>query len=224
MKNDKFEADILFVPEIFSKLSIVDEKEGRFLKGVLDIIDSKGKVWDSYQVEIKSSENYPFSFPKLYEINNAFPKNADWHVYENDTSCCIDVPMSEIIICKNGLNIINYIKQFAVPYLANQSYRIREGYYLYGEYSHGIKGRIEYYQSILKANNLKQLVEMFSLIINDYNPDRRALCPFCHNEKFRKCHRDAFRDMMTIKQYVAQDGLVLLKILKANPDFPLPFN
>ena len=105
---------------------------------------------------------------------------------------------------------------------ANQLFRIREGYYLYGEYSHGIKGRLEFYQSKLKAKSPAQLITMFDLILKDYNPDRREICPFCHKEKFRRCHRDSFREMQQIKEYVAQDGLTLLKILKAKPDFKLP--
>lgn len=214
MKNVQFEEDILLVPEVFDKLSIVEENEERFLKGSLDIIDGTGKVWETFQVEIKGSESYPYAFPRLYETNNAFPKNADWHVYENDFSCCVDVPMSEKIICKNGLNVADYIKQYAIPYFANQTYRKREGYYLYGEYSHGILGRLEFYQSKLKAKNPAELIKMFDLIIKDYNPDRRAMCPFCYKEKFRRCHRDAFRELQAIKGYVAQDGLTLLEILK----------
>lgn len=221
MKNVKFEEDILFVPDEFDKLSIVEENEERFLKGSLDIIDGTGKIWEIFQVEIKGSESYPYAFPRLYETNNAFPKNADWHVYENDFSCCVDVPMSEKIICKNGINVLDYIKQFAIPYFANQLFRIREGYYLYGEYSHGIKGRLEFYQSKLKAISPAQLITMFDLILKDYNPDRRELCPFCHKEKFRRCHRNSFREMQQIKEYVAQDRMTLLKILKINPDFIL---
>lgn len=222
MRNLQFEEDILSVPEVFDKLIIVEENEERFLKGSLNIIDKTGKVWETYQVEIRGSESYPYGFPKLYETNNAFPKNADWHVYEDDFSCCIDVPMNERIICKSGLNIIDYIKQHAIPYLANQTHRIREGYYLYGEYSHGILGRLEFYQSKLKAKNPAELIRMFDLIINDYNPDRREMCPFCHKEKFRKCHRNAFRELQTIKKYVAYDGLALIEILKKNPNLQLP--
>jgi len=222
MKNAQFEKDILLVPRVFDKLSIVEENKERFLRGWLDIIDGTGKVWETFKVEIKGSENYPYAFPKLYETNNAFPKNADWHVYENDLSCCVDVPMSEKIICKNGLYVVDYIKQFALTYLANQLFRIREGYYLYGEYSHGIIGRLEYYQNRLKAKSPAQIIKMFDLIIKGYNPDRRALCPFCHKKKFRRCHRDVFREMQTIKEYLVQDGLILLKILKNNPGFILP--
>lgn len=222
MKNVQFENDISSVPELFNKLSIEEENEEQFLKGSLDIIDGTGKLWDTYEVEIKDSESYPYAFPRLYETNNAFPKNADWHVYENDFSCCVDVTPNEIIICKEGLNVVDYIKQYAIPYFANQTYRIREGYYLYGEYSHGILGRLEFYQSKLKAKNPTELIKMFDLIIKDYNPDRTAYCPFCHKEKFRRCHRDTFRDLQLMKGLLANDGLTLLKILKINPNYQLP--
>lgn len=222
MKNVQFEEDILLVPEVFDKLCIVEENEERFLKGSLDIIDGTGKVWETFHVEIKGSESYPYAFPRLYETNNAFPKNVDWHVYENDFSCCVDVPMSEKIICKNGLNITDYIKLYAIPYFANQTYRKREGYYLYGEYSHGILGRLEFYQSKLRAQNPAELIRMFDLIINDYKPDRRAMCPFCYKEKFRRCHREAFRELQEIKGYVAHDKLNLLEILKVKPNYQLP--
>lgn len=222
MKNAQFEKDILLIPKLFDKLIIVEENEEQFLKGSLDVIDGTGKIWGTYEVEIKGSESYPYAFPKLYETNNAFPKNADWHVYENDLSCCVDVTPSEIIICKERLNVVDFIKQYAIPYFANQTYRIREGYYLYGEYSHGLLGRLEFYQSKLKAQNPMQLLKMFNLIIKGYNPDRTAMCPFCSKEKFRRCHRDTFRELQTVKSYLEYDGLALLPFFKANPDFKLP--
>ncbi len=222
MKNVQFEKDILLVPALFDKLSIVEENEEQFLKGSLDIIDETGKIWGTYEIEIKGSESYPYAFPKLYETSNAFPKNSDWHVYECDFSCCVDVPMSEKIICKNQLNITDYIKHYAIPYFANQTYRIREGYYLYGEYSHGILGRLEFYQSKLKAKNPMELIMMFDLILKNYNPDRRAMCPFCRKEKFRKCHRDTFIELQISRAYLINDGLTLLKILEVNPNFQLP--
>ena len=46
------------------------------------------------------------------------------------------------IICKNGLYVSDYINNYAIPYFANQTFRIREGYYRHGEYSHGILERL----------------------------------------------------------------------------------
>jgi hypothetical protein len=222
MKNAQFENDISVVPKLFNKLNIVEVDGKKFLKGALDIVDGTCKMWDTYEVEIKGSQYYPYSFPRLFETIGAFPKIADWHVYEDDKSCCVDVTPNEIIICNNGFNVTDYIKQFAIPYFANQTHRKREGYYLYGEYSHGILGRLEFYQSKLKAKSPSELLAMFDLIIKGYNPDRRAYCPFCHKVKFRHCHRDAFRELHVVKGFLANDAKALVPFFWANPNFVLP--
>lgn len=222
MKNDCFENDIELVPSVFDKLKIVDHEGEKILRGQLDIIDDTGTLWDTYTVEIKGSEGYPNMFPKLYETGDSFLKIADWHVYENDKSCCVDVTPHEIILCKDGLNVVDYIKRFAIPYLANQTFRKREGYYLYGEYSHGILGRLEYYQSKLKAKNPTELIKMFDLIIKDYNPPRPTFCPFCQKTKFRECHRNSFRELQNVKGLLCADGIKLIPFFKANPDYKLP--
>lgn len=222
MKNEQFEKDIAVVPSIYNWIAIVENTNEKFLKGELPIIDANGKLWDKYQIEIWGSNHYPYSFPNLFETANAFPHNADWHVYEIDSSCCVDYPASAKIICRNGLHIKDYINCYAIPYFANQTYRIREGYYRYGEYSHGIYGKIEYYQSRLKAKNPNELLEMFRLILQGYSPARPALCPFCHKVKFRHCHRDAFRELQLVKEYIIHDGVQLLSFFKTNPNYQLP--
>lgn len=219
MINEQFEKDIAVVPGIYKGLSVVEEDGEKLLKGELSIIDVNGKEWDKYQIEIKGSEHYPYSFPILFETANAFPHNADWHVYENDLSCCIDYPANAKIICKNGLHITDFIKNHVVPYFANQTFRVREGYYLYGEYSHGIFGKIEYYQSKLNAKDPTQLLEMMRLILNDYNPPRTAMCPFCKGVKFRKCHRNIFQELQFVKEYLLHDGSQLYSFFKTNPDY-----
>jgi hypothetical protein len=223
MINEQFEADIRLIPGSYSKLSVIEENGEKYLKGDIDIEDSSGKKWDTYSIEIKGSENYPFCFPKLFETGNAFPKIMDWHVYEyDDQSCCVDVPTNEKIICLKGLKVIDYIKQYVIPYFANQSFRKKEGYYLYGEYAHGVFGRLEYYQSKLHAKNPTQLIQMFDLILKGYNPDRREYCPFCHKSKFRKCHRAVFMEFKNIQEFIFYDYPKLRNLFLANPGYELP--
>ena len=223
MKNAQFEKDILAVSEIYSKLAIAESGGEKILKGALDVVDNDGRIWDTYQIEIHSSEEYPYLFPKLFETGNSFPKIVDWHVYESDDkSCCVDVTPNEILICKKGLSVLEYIQRFAIPYLANQTYRKREGYYLYGEYSHGILGRIEFYQSKLKAQSFLQLIQMIVLILKGYKPARTAICPFCHKSKFRKCHKQAFAELKDAGVILSYDIGKLHKMHLAFPDFKLP--
>lgn len=224
MKNEKFENDIITVPATFNKLRIVELDAEKILKGEIDIVDAKGKLWDIYHIEIKGSDRYPYSFPKLFETECAFPKNVDWHVYEfDDLSCCVDIPISEKMLCKNGLHVTDYIQGYAIPYLANQSFRKIEGYYLYGEYSHGILGKIEYYQSKLNAANPQQLLQMLDFIIRGFPIYRTAMCPFCRNVKFRHCHREVFNELSSIKDMLMFDVLEqLFPFFKANPHYQLP--
>ena len=223
MKNEQFEKDIELVSSLFPLLKIISEKGEKILKGELEIIDNTGKCWEIYSVEIKASSAYPKRFPKLFEVGNAFPKIVDWHIYENDDSCCVDVIPNEILICKNRFSVIEFITQFAIPYFANQKFRELEGYYLYGEYPHGIFGRIEFYQSKLKAKSPQELIQMFDLIIKGYNPNRRTYCPFCKKVKFRKCHRNAFVELKAIENILYIDGKEqLLPFFNANPEYKLP--
>ena len=64
------------IPKLYSGLSIVQENGEKFLQGSLDIVDNTGKLWATYEIEIKTSPKYPVRFPKLYETGNAFPKNC----------------------------------------------------------------------------------------------------------------------------------------------------
>ena len=58
--------------------------------------------------------------------------------------------------------------------------------------------------SIFKKLNPKsneQLIQMLFAVTDGYNPNRQAICPFC-NIKFRKCHRNAFRQLSEEVEFV----------------------
>lgn len=211
--NLHFERDIQEVILQYPNFKIADNGE-RYLNGILDISDDKKQLWGTYEIEIKASENYPQAFPNVFEISNSFPKNPDWRVY-SDNSCCFDVPESELITCKDGLKVIDFIPKILIPYFANQKFRELNGYYLHGEYSHGILGRIEFYRALLNPKSNEQLIQMLFSIINGYNSNRQAMCPFC-NIKFRKCHRNAFEKLSKIKYEVKTDCQLFLKYFLTN--------
>jgi hypothetical protein len=222
MKNENFEKELIIIQQHFPNLKIVELGDERYLSGPIEIIDVDGQKWDEYDIELKASEDFPLRFPKLFETGNSFPKNMDWHVYPEDGSCCVDIPHNEIIICNNGLTVLEYIQRHAIPYFANQTFRKREGYYLYGEYSHGLLGKMEFYQSKLKTKSLKQLIEMLIIIVKGFNSDRTASCPVCTTSKFRKCHRDTFLELEKIKWNINYDLInQLIPLYKELPNFNL---
>lgn len=176
----------------FPGLHKTEANNKSILKGTLQVVDKNGKHWEDYEVEIHASEKFPHQFPMLYETSDKIPKIADWHVYEDSFSCCVKILPEEILRCKNGITLVEYIKEEALPYLFNQTHRRVEGYYVNGEYGHGLMGIYEYYSEILKTENVRRTVELIKYIATHNRPFRTSQC-FCGRKiKFRHCHREAY--------------------------------
>ena len=187
------------VQEYFPKLrpALYDGK--KVLEGELDVIDRDGKLWDSYSIEVHHSQNYPYKFPLLFEVGGIIPKIGDWHIYEDTKSCCVKVLPEEFIICKNGITLVGFIQNEVLPYLFNQTHRRIEGYYVNGEYSHGILGIYEFYSRILgTGSDYRKTLSLMLYAAENLRPGRTSLC-FCGSgNKFRKCHRTAFDHLTTV--------------------------
>lgn len=157
------------------------------------------EILDTYQLQIHASEKYPFSFPFVYETGGKLPINIDWHVYEDTGRCCIKIPPEEKLICKGGISLLGFLKNELVPYLFNQTFRRENGYYI-NERSHGTKGLIEFYGEKLSTRNVSVIIKLLGFIIYNTEPNRVARC-FCgKHEKYRKCHREAFRFLSGISK------------------------
>jgi hypothetical protein len=170
---------------------IVDGKY--ILKGALAVIDKNGRHWEDYEIEIHSTENFPNEFPLLFESSGKIPKITDWHVYEDTLSCCVKIKPEELLRCKKGITVTDYIREEVVPYLFNQTHRRVEGYYVNGEYGHGTLGIYEYYSNLLNTGkNIERTIQLMLFIAKHERPGRTTFC-FCgRNIKFRDCHRAAY--------------------------------
>jgi hypothetical protein len=199
MSYELFVEQLNKVEQSYPKLKCKLKEHGYVLAGELDIIDAYGKLWESYQVEIRHEEGFPHRFPSLYEVGGKIPKIGDWHIYEDTLACCVKVKPAEIIRCVNGISVAEFIKEEALPYLFNQTHRRLEGYYVNGEYSHGIVGFSEFYTEELKTGlDIKKTLKLMHFIAKNDRPERTSMC-FCGSGiKFRNCHREAFDKLKKI--------------------------
>jgi hypothetical protein len=191
--NQQFVDDIAAAIAGYPQLSAQTVNGVQILSGELPIVDESGYEWDRYQVEIHPSPLYPFRFPYLFEIGGRIPRIMDWHIYPDTGSCCVDIPPSEILHCREGLSLANYIRRFAIPYFANQTYRIKEGYYKNGEYSHGVMGMLEFYMPVLRCNDPLKTLQLLELYCSGTAGNRSIFhsC-FCGSgKKMMNCHRKA---------------------------------
>lgn len=151
----------------------------------------------SYEVRIKASADYPHRFPKVFETISTFPKIIDWHVYSDESFCFTVLPL-EVLRCQKGMDLSTFLKEWIVPYLANQQYRKNEGKYANGEFSHGLWGLMEYYGPLLKTPSMFEVEAALTFAIEHKRVERVSKC-FCGNgKKYRHCHKKAIETLWEV--------------------------
>jgi hypothetical protein len=166
------------------------------LEGKITLFDEIGGAYDSYFIKIECCQDYPNSFPFVYETLKRLPHNIDWHVY-GDGHFCICTPIEEFIHCAKGYTLKSFIQDQVLPYLHNQSFREKEGYFL-NERSHGSQGILESLYDILSINDVIKIHELLVFIYKNSIPLRTSKC-FCgSNKKFRYCHKESYHAIKSI--------------------------
>jgi len=172
----------------------IAEFDGEFgIKGILDILNEENEVVGSFSIEIKYRLEFPYRFPLLYEVGGDIQNEADWHKYP-DGRCCITVDPDEILKCKDGISVITFIENYAIPYFANQIYRFQNDKYLNGEYSHGFDGFREFYSELFKTTDTSKWREYVDIVSSGktLKMDRNKPC-FCGSGlKYKFCHDKVF--------------------------------
>ncbi len=141
-------------------------------------------IYDVFEIEIHLANLDENGWPKVYEVGGRYHHISqkcginikDLHI-NPDSTCCLGL--------KYGGNRNFLIKEFlpevVIPFFYQLSYTEKFGIDatredLWGEYSHGEKGRAEYE------------VEMLNLA--KHQPNRNDLCPCGSDKKYKKCHMD----------------------------------
>lgn len=195
-----FAEQIESITKAYSGLKIHTSNGQKFLKGTFEIRDDEGKVWDSYEIEIHCSPEFPKRFPILYEVGNKIPKIADWHINVHDPgekkSCCITVLPDELFQCRNNISVLNFMKKQVSPYLFNQTHRRINGYYANDEFDHGTAGKWQFYAEKFGIEDKAQIIS----ILKTYGGQLHKKSPcFCGRKaKFRKCHPEVYQFIKSV--------------------------
>lgn len=178
----------------FFDFSLVeDEACNPYIEGRLHLTDEEGKFIDSYNIRIEVKDDYPNSLPLVYETAQRIPVNIDWHIFP-DGHCCIVTPPEELLICKKGITLEKFIRKHVLSYFHNQLFRELKGYFL-NERSHGNEGIREFFLAKFNTNDSKKVSQLLLFIAKKKEPERTANC-FCGSgKKYRKCHRNLFREL-----------------------------
>ena len=191
MKHLLLQKDIQAAMELFPKLKFKYNSESKdfFLIGTIDICDTKGNYWDSFEVLIIIEKGYPYTIPILIETSNKIPRCEDRHISEEGI-CCLDIPHNILLMEKRGINLASFIRTKIYPYFANQLYFNKEGKYASGEWLHDDDGIIQFYKTVLRIEDKTLAINIINSILNNNIPHRNDPC-LCKKDKFKRCHYDS---------------------------------
>lgn len=196
------------------KLTPADTPE---LSGTIVLRDDTGLEVDRYEVLIQATEAYPRLFPYVFETGGKIPINADWHVYESDGHLCLCTTTNEFIKTMNGLSLKDFIKNELEPYLFNQTYRRKEGFFL-NEMPHGDAGQLDSLKNYIKTNDIGKIKQFLLMAKAEYKMGRTDFC-FCGSGiKYRHCHREIFNTFKALGEVKLN---VLLNIVENTNEYRL---
>ena len=205
MKADNYEIYCDQLKDAIAKypnLNIIEKGDRQVLKGVLDIFNDDKILVGNYLMEIHFTSGFPFRFPRLFEKGNEIINHIDWHKF-SDESCCITVLPDEILKCKSGITVLEFIEKYCFSFFANHIHRKLTERYLNGEYAHGPNGIAEFYVNLLKTEDTSIWIKYFNHVFKSgiFSIERNLDC-FCGSKvKFKKCHKLIFDDMWSIGEY-----------------------
>ena len=141
-------------------------------------------IYDVFEIEIYLANLDENGWPKVYEVGGRYYQisqkrnvnTKDLHI-NPDGTCCLDLKYGG----NRNFRIKEFLPELVIPFFYQLSYTEKFGIdatrkNLWGEYSHGEKGRAEYETEML---NLAR-----------HQPNRNDLCPCGSGIKYKKCHMD----------------------------------
>jgi len=190
-----FQTEAESIPGAFPDLHLSNGKGSGppLLEGFVVLSDVTGREIDRYAVQIIPTLNYPLEFPHVFETGGRIPLNADWHVYP-DGHCCLMTKPEEILMCRKGITLSDFISKQVVPYFFNQKQRELTGFFEH-ERAHGRQGTFQFFCETLKTTDLTTVLKCLRFIRARNEPNRVSDC-FCGaRQKYRKCHKEAYRHL-----------------------------
>jgi len=210
MKNNLIK-DINEVLELYPKLRSYEEADGTHsLIGEIDIFDASEIYHGSFDIRVKSTKDYPYSFPDLYETKGMIAYEEDMHMYK-DGRCCVAIMQEEEIRAKKGITLKEFLKEFTIPFFANQLYYKNCNSWANGDYKHGLEGILQYYQELLNEVSLEKVIsELNNVLVVNQKGFEKCFCG--SGKKYKKCHRNTHLELKKLpKNRVKLDYELIVK-------------
>lgn len=172
----------------YQSLQLVVENDVLFLRGIFPLIDPEnGDEIDSYQIEIEFPPDFPMRIPIVRETGGRIPRTIDRHIDEKDGSACLGMREQLHNHITHNASALSFIEGPIYQFFLGQSYYELTDKWIFGEWSHGADGILEYYSKRFKTNDPRMILTFVEYLSK--NTVKGHWPCFCTNGKrLRNCH------------------------------------
>lgn len=174
-------------------------------------IENESPLQDIYNLKITFPNNYPFSYPTVYELDDKIPKDYHKHI---DESLCLGTAVDLFLIYRKSKSISNFIENILNPYLYRFTYIQQHNKEPFSDRSHGVRGIFESYSEFLQIKDLRIIIDFIYIALNKgYKYDMS--CPCKSDRTFKKCHGKKALYLEELPyDYLKDDFMLLSNLLK----------
>lgn len=165
------------------------------IEGRYDLLNPDGKRIDWFFIRILVGNQYPHSFPRLYELGK-IERNDDNHIGE-DGKVCTDFTYVELGLQREGIRIFDFVNYYMKKYFSWYLVKISDPSFKLSEWSHGKLGVVQFYELLFKTKN-KTLIRSYLSQYLTLRLSRQRGC-FCNEVSSQtNCHIDEMRALNPI--------------------------
>ena len=143
-------------------------------------------IQKEYEILVDLSNSH---IPYVYDCKKIIKKTYP-HMYV-DRRLCLATDMEQYMFLNENKSICLWIKKYVETFFLSYEYHERYGVYPFGEYSHGLKGALEFYTEYFNMNNISEtrIKDVLNYIfLRRYRG--HDFCPCGSLKKVRNCHKE----------------------------------
>ena len=186
----------------YQSLQLIVENDVLFLRGIFPLIDfGSGEEIDSYEIEMEFPRNYPSDIPIVRETGGRIPRKIDRHIDEKTGNACLGIREQLHNNITHNASALSFIEGPIYEFFLGQSYYELTEKWIFGEWSHGAKGILEYYSKILKTNDPK-IILTFVEYLSKNTVKGHWPCYCANGKRLRNCH---FKFLLLARNVIPSD-------------------
>lgn len=183
-----------------------------FLSGILQFnynLQNGVVVKDAYQIKIQFPDNYPESFPLVYETGGrtdrlmntlGLENSKDLHYNPDGNSACLGTRAKMCYEFPIASRRIAYIlDNLIIRFFCNQTYYETYGKWIGQPHAHGAEGIVESYKEIFGIGNYTTIIKLLEVLIGQKTIGYKEPC-FCDSGlSLENCGCGLMRKMQKLK-------------------------